>query len=196
MKKRIVFGDGTIRLMECDEEFLNCFRGQAVKRLKEYKNGGKITEDDYQELDIVIFKTFLSYNEVNCFSTHLEWKLKQYFVHKATNASRKKRDSSKYKMLNLDFDLKNNSGDAENNLHELLADEGTSNLQKDIIDREFIDFLHSNLNEFELKLLAVNLKAMRLVDLAAEQNTSKQNINSKNKRFKKKLLALIEEFNA
>ncbi|HAU85117.1 MAG TPA: hypothetical protein DCW90_06340 [Lachnospiraceae bacterium] len=62
MKKLIVMNNGEKRVMEF-EEILNQFRGVALKELLKYKNGGAITEDDLQEMDIVIFKALKSYDE-------------------------------------------------------------------------------------------------------------------------------------
>nr|WP_297936456.1 hypothetical protein [uncultured Lachnoclostridium sp.] len=194
MKKLIVMNNGEKRVMEF-EEILNQFRGVALKELLKYKNGGAITEDDLQEMDIVIFKALKSYDEYHCFTTHLTWKLRQYFTHTAVNAKRQKRDTSAVTILNLDMKVSDGKGGNEMDLHEMLTDDAAS-FEDKLMDQAFIAYIASNLDDFEMKLLAVNLGNMRVIDLADEYNTSKQNINNKNRRFKAKLLQLINDFNA
>lgn len=191
MKKTIVTKNETVEMTF--EEVLTAYRPFAMKCLNKYKNGGIVTEDDKQEIDIVIFKAFNDYNEVNCFSTHLVWKLKQYFTHMATNAKRKKRDNSQFEILNLDMAV-GKDGEGQISIHELLTDE-RANFEESFQDKEFIKFIASNINEAETKLLAVLLGSIRLIDLAQAQNTSKQNINGKLKRFKVKLADLINTYN-
>lgn len=193
MKKLIIINNGENKLMGI-EEVLKNFRGIVITSFKKHKNGGIITEDELQELDIVIFKAFQTYDEEHCFTTHLIWKLKQYITHISTNAKRQKRDTSNYEILNLDMKIGGSKGDKEMELHEMLAD--SNDFVSSYIDREFIKFIASNLNEFELKLLAINLGNGRIVDLAEEMGTTKQNISNRNRKFKIKLKQLIDEFNA
>ncbi|HAU85116.1 MAG TPA: hypothetical protein DCW90_06335 [Lachnospiraceae bacterium] len=98
-------------------------------------------------------------------------------------------------ILNLDMKVSDGKGGNEMDLHEMLTDDAAS-FEDKLMDQAFIAYIASNLDDFEMKLLAVNLGNMRVIDLADEYNTSKQNINNKNRRFKAKLLQLINDFNA
>jgi len=191
MMKTIVTKNEVVRMNF--EEVLASYRPFAMKCLNKYKNGGFITEDDMQEIDIVIFKAFNDYNEIHCFSTHLVWKLKQYFVHMATNAKRMKRDDSNFEILNLDMNV-GKDGEGEQSLHELLTDEKT-NLEQGFQDKEFLKYISDNITESELCLLSVLLGRIKPIELAQQQNTSKQNISGKLRRFKSKLADLVANYN-
>lgn len=154
------------------EEVLTNYRPFAMKCLTKYKNGGFITEDDMQEIDIVIFKAFNDYNEIYCFSTHLVWKLKQYFVHMATNAKRMKRDSSQFEILNLDMNV-GKDGEGETSLHELLTDEN-ANFEQRLQDREFLKYISESITESEMDLLGALLGRIKPIELAQQQNTFKK----------------------
>lgn len=194
MTKTILFSNGTQKEMNI-EEVLTTFRGLSITTFLKARNGANPSEDERQELDIVIFKAFQTYDEEHCFSTHLIWKLRQYLAHTTVNAKRQKRDTTGIEFIDLDFKVRTGRDGTPFEIHELIEDEHAS-FENRVMDRDFISFIVSNLDEFEMKLLAVILGNMRIVDLAEEYNTSKQNINGKNRRFKAKLLNLINEYNA
>jgi len=195
MMKTIVKSNGLSERMNFEQVMVE-FKGIITKMIKKYYglNVGVIDmEDLMQEGYMAMWKAFDTYNEENCFSTHLTWKLRERFTHLTVNATQEKRDSSKYKMINLEFEIDGN-GDKNTTIQDVVADEKV-NIEKSITESGLIKFIKENLNEFELKLLLVNLGELKLVDLANEMNVTRQNVSQRNKKFKIKLKALIEEYN-
>lgn len=196
MKKFIVRNsrNGLESRMMGIEEVLEEFRGQAYKKMQEYKKGGIITEDDRQELDIVIFKAFQSYDEKHCFSTHLGWQLRSFLTEYRSYATCQKRNPQKYEFYSLDY-TSSADDNKEVEMYGMLADDENV-IEAKSIDKDLLRFIVSRLNPTERQLLAVSLGLKDLIEVAREAGTSKQNISNKNKRFKTKLLQLIQEYNA
>ncbi|MDU4739821.1 hypothetical protein [Clostridium sp.] len=111
----------------------------------------------------------------------------------ATNAKRMKRDSSQFEILNLDMNV-GKDGEGETSLHELLTDEN-ANFEQRLQDREFLKYISESITESEMDLLGALLGRIKPIELAQQQNTSKQNINGKLRRFKSKLADLVIQYN-
>ena len=47
----------------------------------------------------------------------------------------------------------------------MIPDENSSNFENDIFDRDIIRYIKDNLNEFEMDLLAFNLKYIKATDI-------------------------------
>ena len=92
--------------------------------------------------------------------------------------------------VNLEYDL----GDG-NTVGSMIPDENSLNFENDIFDRDIIRYIKDNLNEFEMDLLAFNLKYIKATDIIEKYDTTKQNVSNKNARFKVKLRKLIEDYN-
>lgn len=191
MKKLIVSNKGS-KFMGI-EEVLEEFRGFACKTYLILSKGFVVNEDEKQELDIIIFKAFQTYDEKHCFTTHLVWHIRKYVKQRLSFITTQKRDMSKYQMLNFDYSI-DNGDDSNTSLHDLISDDSI-NVESTCIDIELINFIRSNLKPLELRLLEVNLDKISLKQMAEELNTSRQNVNNMNSRFKKKLLKLMKKFN-
>lgn len=191
MIKNIVTKNGEIFRTEFTEEFLEMYRGLAISVFTTYFKNMQLTEDDKQDLDGIIFEAFVDYNEENKFSTWLTWQVKGYCSARVARSQAKKRNGG-FKVLSFEKTLLE-TNNFSSTLHGIIASE--VDVEGEYIDSELIKFLESKLSGVELKLLAVNLKEIRAIDLADELGTSRQNVNNLNKRFKRRLSALINEFN-
>lgn len=190
MKKLIILDEKKSRIMGI-EEVLNEFRGFAYKTFMARNKKIVMTEDDKQEIDIVIFKTFKTYNEKHCFTTHLVWNIRHYISDLNKYLNSNKRDSSDYEILDLDYEI--NTDGSTTNLHELISD--NTNVEDECISRELIRFLRRNLNKNEKRLLAINLGEISASKVAEEFNMTRQGVSNMNTRFKKKkMLNLMKEF--
>ena len=188
MKKRILRSNGKTEVMDF-EMVMESYKNLVAKIAKRYK-GLDITEDDMQEGYLGLWKAFTTYDEKHCFSTHLTWKLKERFQHLKSAEVSSKRDTREKTFVNLEYDL----GDG-NTVGSMIPDENSSNFENDIFDRDIIRYIKDNLNEFEMDLLAFNLKYIKATDIIEKYDTTKQNVSNKNARFKVKLRKLIEDYN-
>lgn len=190
MKKSILMKNNVRVEMGIEEVLLN-FRGLAIKTYKMYKGVNEVSDDDKQELDIVIFKTFQGYDEVHSFSTPLVWNIRSYITE--TNNKNNAIKRSAYQTISLDFKF---GGDSEDDydFHETLCDE-SCNIVDDFFERDLMSYINVRLNEVEKELLLINLDEKRMIDVANERGWSKQNVYKKNKAFKEKIAKLIKEYN-
>ena len=69
------------------------------------------------------------------------------------------------------------------------------NIEEDFIDKNFITFLMSNLNDFEKDLLQANLKNIAFKDICIKYEMKKTTISNRNWKFKEKIKGLIELYN-
>ena len=188
MKKLIVMSNNEVKEMDF-EETMEQYKGLIIRIAKRYK-GINLTEDDMQEGYLGLWKAFTTYDEKHCFSTHLTWKLKERFQHLKSAEVSGKRDKREKTFVNLEYDL----GDG-NTVGNMIPDENSSKFENDIFDRDIIRYIKDNLNEFEMDLLAFNLKYIKATDIIEKYDTTKQNVSNKNARFKVKLRKLIEDYN-
>lgn len=192
MKKTILFKDGQKKVMECNEEFLNMFRGLGMNILKRYKSRMNVTEDDLQDIDVTIFEAFLSYDEEHCFTTHLFNQIRGKFSNQINKAKTIKRDTSKLTIINLEYNF-NNDGDRITTVADIISD--GYNIEDDFIENDFISYLMNNLDEFELDMLAANLKRIQFKEICEKYNLKKTTLSNRNWKFKQKLKDLISEYN-
>lgn len=188
MKKSIVMSNNTVVEMSF-EEAMNEFKGLIIRVAKTYK-GMNLTEDDMQEGYLGLWKAFTTYDEKHCFSTHLTWKLKERFQHLKSAEVSMKRYTGDKSFVNMDFDL----GDG-NTVGSMIADEDSTNFERNVFDRELILYIKSNLSDFEMDLLSFNLKQIKATEIIEKYETTKQNVSNKNARFKVKLRKLIDSYN-
>ena len=195
MKKKIVLNNGRVLEMEFNEKFVQAFKPLCVKVLKKYKNGNPITEDEFQELDILLYETFLKYDEKHCFTTLLFWEARGYGANKINTAKTKKRDISGFQFISLDKSTSNNKGDKESSYGEII-EYSNINIEEDFINnKNFISFLINNLNDFEKDLLQANLKNITFKDICIKYEMKKTTVSNRNWKFKEKIKGLIELYN-
>lgn len=194
MKKKIIFGDGTSKIMEFNEEFLNKFRRLAVSEFAKYREGSvlDVTEDEKQELDYVIYKAFEKYNEKNAFSTLLVWAVKSYGHALANKNKSKKRNSSDFTFINLDYTL-DNGDNSNDNMHSLIADDSMNHFELE--NSDLINYIKERCNKTEKVLLLALLNKITLSDVARITKTSNANISHAKKRMLKRLEKWIYEYN-
>lgn len=194
IKKKIVLNNGRVFETEFNEKFVQAFKPLCVKVFKKYKNGNPITEDEFQELDILLYEAFLKYDEKHCFTTLLFWEVRGYGANKINAAKTKKRDMSAFQFISLDKSTSNDKGDRETNYGEVV-EYSDVNIEEDFIDKNFITFLMSNLNDFEKDLLQANLKNIAFKDICIKYEMKKTTISNRNWKFKEKIKGLIELYN-
>lgn len=188
MTKRIIRSNGEVVEMDF-ERVMKEYSGLMVKVAKKYK-GMSLTEDDMQEGYLALLKAFNSYDEETCcFSTHATWKLRERFMHLKAKEIAKKRDIRDKKIVNMEFDL----GDG-NMLGDMIEDVN-SQFEQSFIDGEIIRYIKSNLDEFEMDLLAFNLKMIKAKSVVEKYNMTKSAVSNRNSKFKIKLKKLIEDYN-
>lgn len=210
MKKNILLKDGW-KLTECNEWFLNQYRGLAIRtfmKTNSFKtSGSQITEDEKQELDIAIFKVFQKYDPDKRikdketgelkpikFSTVLTWWVRSYCHSNISKNTSKKNDSSAFKMQNLDMVFGDGKGEGERSVQEMVEDE-SSNIEANYDDKDFLEYLNRRLWKVEQDLLQVALGNKRAIDLAEELGVSKQRISNQQADFKKRLYDVIKSYN-
>lgn len=188
MKKMIVRSNGT--KVEMDFELLmENYGGLVTKIAKKYK-GMDLTQDDIQEGYLGLWNAFRTYNEVNCFSTHATWKVRQRFQHMKTNEVALKRDTREKKFVNMEYDLGdgNTAGD--------MIEDVNARFEDDLIESELLRYIKQNLNEFEMDLLLFNLGHIKAKAIVEKYETTKSNVSNRNARFKEKMQKLIITFNS
>lgn len=192
MEKIIILKNSKVT-MKCDENFLKMFRGFAYKTFILYSKVDYINDDERHELDITIFEAFKKYNyEFGVeFSTYLVWSIRGYV---SKNISYNKAIKRDYSNISLEINLNSDERNKSIKISDTIIDYNI-NIEEQVEDKEFIEYITKKLNKFENRLLDMNLKKIKMIDLVKETGKSKANINNYNVRFKKKLLRIISEFN-
>lgn len=185
MKKLIIDVDKS-KLMNI-EEVLEQYRPMAHKWFRKYMKYSIITEDDKQELDIVIFKTFQSYDEIHCFSTLLVWKVRGYASNKAKVFSRSIY-ATDIEILDLDYTFEDGSA-----LHEVISDDSID-IELDYMSKELVDYISSCIKPYERNILDVYLGKISMTDLAIKMNKKPQNVSNASARLKKKTSEIINRY--
>lgn len=199
MRKAIITNNG-VEMMNF-EMVMNKFKGLMIREMnKKFFNstiGGYEREDLEQEGYVAMWQAFESYDITKGvqFSTHLTWQLMSKFSHIKTNASKEKRDETKIESFSLDFVNKGEGGDKDTEVSDVVGDTRID-IEATYLYGDLMQFIFKNINDFERKLLEVNLGNLNVSELAKAENTSKQNISQKNKRFKIKLQRLYMEYNS
>ena len=188
MVKNIIKSNGTS--VKMDFEMVMKAYGGLVRKIAKHYKGIYITEDDMQEGYLALFKAFKTYDEINCFSTHATWIVRQRFQHLKVKEVALKRDLRDKTVISMEFDL----GDG-NTLGEMIEDTN-SQFEDSLIDSELIRFIKSNLTEFEIDLLAFNLKYIKAKTIAEKYGMTKQAVSNRNASFKQKIKKLINYYNA
>ena len=101
---------------------------------------------------------------------------------------------SAFQFISLDKSTSNDKGDRETNYGEVV-EYSDVNIEEDFIDKNFITFLMSNLNDFEKDLLQANLKNIAFKDICIKYEMKKTTISNRNWKFKEKIKGLIELYN-
>lgn len=193
MKKNIVLSNGNVIEMGI-EQVLAQFDKQIRRVIIEYIGFDAFDaneEDLMQNGRIQCWKAFETYNEKNCFSTHLTWSLKGMLQQLVKNKKAQKRDSGSFKMVNIDSET---SFDSTKSIQDYIADDSV-NYESDFQDKELMKYLLKNIKEEEHIYLMLNLGYTTVTKLAEKTGTSKANISYKNKRFKANLLNLMNKYN-
>ncbi|WP_228636035.1 hypothetical protein [Clostridium perfringens] len=200
MIKNIILPNGQVGAMAFDEEFINQYIKLGAKIYMEYKYTKKnntniaLTEDERQDIKVAMFEAFIEYDEQHAFSTLLTWKIKGMCSSQIAYNLADKRNISNYEFLNLDYQFKDKEGEG-NSIHEILKDDNVK-FEEDFEDMEFLKFINENLsNDFERCLLKVNLGELQPSEASIILETSRANVSKRNRKFKKKLAKLIEDYN-
>lgn len=192
MKKNIVLSNGNVVEMGI-EQVLTQFEKQIRRTIIDYIGFDAFENDEedlMQEGRIQCWKAFESYNEKNCFSTHLTWTLKGRLQAIVKARATKKRDAGDFKMVNIDSET---SFDSTKTIQDYIADESIA-FEEEFGNKEMMRYLLLNISEDEHQLLMLNMGMKTVTEIAKETGTSKANISFKNKRFKQKLAKILNEF--
>lgn len=194
MKKNIVLSNGKVEEMNI-EGVLAQFDKQIRRTIIDYIGYDAFManeEDMLQEGYIQCWKAFETYNEKNCFSTHLTWTIKGRLQALVKAKSTKKRDMSDFKIVNIDSET---SFDSTKTIQDYIADDNI-HIENEFQDRQLLEFLLDNIKNEEIQFLYLNLGLITITEIAKQTGTSKANISYKNKRFKAKLQNILLEYNA
>ena len=185
MKKLIIEPDKAT-LMNIDE-VLEKYRGLAYRKFKEFMKYSIVSEDDVQELDVLIFKSFQSYDEKHCFSTHLVWKVRGYASNKARMFS--KSVYADNEVINFDYCIEDS-----HELHEIIPDNNT-NIEFDCVCKDLIRYIKSYSKPIEKDLIDVYLGKRTMGEVSKRNNTTPQYVSRINRNYKDKLHRLIKSYN-
>lgn len=194
MKKSIILGNGNVKFMEFNNEFLNMYRGLAKKTFAEMKKKliSEITEDELQELDIIIYKSFKKYDEIHAFSTLLTWEVKSYTMKNIKNETAKKRSRVDVKIVSLDAEIDEEKG--ENLIYNLVADNNV-NIALETEDSELLKYISNKCNDTEKAILLALLDKISYGQVAKITNKSSGNVTNHKNRLIKKLNLWISNYN-
>lgn len=193
MVKNIVLSNGNVVEMGI-EQVLTQFDKQIRRVIIEYIGFDAFEaneEDLMQSGRIQCWKAFKTYNEKNCFSTHLTWSLKGMLQQLVKNKKAQKRSVGDFKIVNIDAET---SFDSSKSVQDYIADESV-HFEDEFQNKELIKYLLENIDESEHPYLALNLGYTTVTKLAQKTGTSKANISYKNKRFKAKLAKILVDYN-
>ena len=194
MKKNIVLSNGKVEKMNI-EGVLAQFDKQIRRTIIDYIGYDAFManeEDMLQEGYIQCWKAFKTYNEKNCFSTHLTWTIKGKIQALVKAKRTQKRDMSDFKIVNIDSET---SFDSTKTIQDYIADDNI-HIENEFQDRQLLEFLLDNIKNEEIQFLYLNLGLITITEIAKQTGTSKANISYKNKRFKTKLQNILLEYNA
>ena len=194
MKKNIVLSNGKVEKMNI-EGVLAQFDKQIRRTIIDYIGYDAFManeEDMLQEGYIQCWKAFKTYNEKNCFSTHLTWTIKGKIQALVKAKRTQKRDMSDFKIVNIDSET---SFDSTKTIQDYIADDNI-HIENEFQDRQLLEFLLENIKNEEIQFLYLNLGLITITEIAKQTGTSKANISYKNKRFKTKLQNILLEYNA
>lgn len=192
MKKNIVLSNGNVVEMGI-EEVLNQFEKQIRRTTIEYIGFDAFENDEedlMQEGRIQCWKAFETYNEKNCFSTHLTWTLKGRLQALVKAKATQKRNMKDFKTVNIDSEV---SFDSNKTVQDYIADENIAFVEE-FENKEMTSLLLANINEDEQDLLLLNMGLITVTEIAKKTGTSKANISFKNKRFKQKLAKILADY--
>lgn len=189
--KEILYVAQNIKLIQnkytaLSEEFINNHKKIVVAASKRYSARFNDVEEDMLYL---ILKAFHSYNNQEIkFSSWLYQVVQQYYQNKINMAKTSKNNGSSFKHISLDTE-----SDGDMNPRDIFGDE--DNEIQDIYQKEFLEYIISNLNEFDLELLQANLKNVQFKDICEKHNLKKTTVSNRNVVFKEKLESLIWKYN-
>lgn len=193
MKKNIVLSDGSIIRMGI-EQVLEHYNKQIRRTIINYIGFDAFEadkEDLMQEGEIQCWRAFETYNEENCFSTHLTWTIKGKLQALVKQKATQKRNNEEFQIVNIDSET---SFDSNKTVQDYIADDRV-HFEEEFTNKEMMKFILDNIDKNEHDLLMLNLGLKSVTEMANESGTSKANISYKNKRFKKKLASILQQYN-
>ncbi len=194
MKKLILVKNNIVE-MEFNENFINTFKPLAIKVFKKYKNGFQMTDDELQDLDVIMYECFLQYNSKYHFSTLLTAAVRNYGMNIINLSKTGKRDTSKFQLIGLDqkYNINKVSG-KEMHVYEIIGDDNV-NIEESYVEKDFIQYLNKHLSEFELDLLSANLNNCTFKEVCLKYGLSKTCVANRNYKFKERVRNLINVYN-
>ena len=194
MKKLILVKNNIVE-MEFNENFINTFKPLAIKVFKKYKNGFQMTDDELQDLDVIMYECFLQYNSKYHFSTLLTAAVRNYGMNIINLSKTSKRDTSKFQLIGLDqkYDINKVSG-KEMHVYEIIGDDNV-NIEESYVEKDFMQYLNKHLSEFELDLLSANLNNCTFKEVCLKHGLSKTCVANRNYKFKERVRNLINVYN-
>lgn len=185
--KTIVKSNAKTEVMDF-EDVMKDYGNMIYKMAHKYTNGYDF-EDLMQEGYIVLYETFLSYNEVNCFSTHLTWQLRKRFTQLLVAKKAAIRNEDNLEIIHFDKKTEDNNNDYYNSVLDVQADSEFDH----VLNRLVVESMMSKLDETEIELLNVLMGKMSGADLARKNNVTRQNISQQAKKLKNRLKILLKD---
>ncbi len=193
--KKLILVRNEVKEMEFDENFINTFKPLAVSTFKKYKNGTQMTEDELQDLDVIMYECFLKYNGEYHFTTFLTAAIKNYGMNTINLSKTAKRDSSRFQFVDLDQKYNTNKSEGrEMHIYETVGDINVD-IENSYIEYDFIQYLNKHLSEFELDLLSANLNDCTFKEVCLKYGLSKTCVSNRNYKFKERVKNLISIYN-
>lgn len=184
--KTIVKTNGT-EVMDFEDVMKN-YGNMIYKMAHKYTNGHDF-EDLMQEGYIVLYETFLSYDEIHCFSTHLTWQLRKRFTQLLVAKKAAIRNDENLEIIR--FDKK--TADKHNDYYNSVLDIQSESEFENVLNRIVIESMMSKLDETEKELLNVLMGKISGADLARKNNVTRQNISQQAKKLKNRLRILLKD---
>ncbi|MGL5067247.1 MAG: hypothetical protein ACRC6T_05380 [Sarcina sp.] len=170
-----------------NEEFIERYKKIVVAVSKRYSINHKDVEED---ILYFILQAFHSYeNQETKFTTWLWQVVQQNYINKINTSKTKKNDSGSFKHISLDIE-----SDSDINPRDSFGVE--DNEIYNLYEKDFIEFIISNLDDFEIDLLQANLKVIQFKDICIKYNLKKNTLSNRNSKFKEKLESLIWKYNS
>ena len=186
MLKRIVMNNGA-KLMNF-QEVMKTYNNLICKLAHKYTNGTDF-EDLMQEGYTTMYESFLSYDEVHCFSTHLTWQLRKKYTQLLVAKKTKMRDESELEIVYFDKRTTDNHNDYYNSVVDMSGEAEFESVLNKMVVQAMMDKLDDN----EKDLLLVLMGKMTGADLARQNNVTRQNVSQQAKKLKNRLRVLLKD---
>lgn len=186
---KTIVKNNSIEIMDFEDVMKN-YSNMVYKMAHKYTNGQDF-EDLLQEGYVVLYESFLTYDEVHCFSTHLTWQLRKRFTQLLVAKKAAIRNTDDLEIIY--FDKK--TVDKHNDYYNSVMDYQCDMEFEQVLNKIVIESAMLKLDNNEKELLNVLMGKITGADLARQNNVTRQNISQQAKKLKKRLRILLKDAN-